>query len=71
MGVPMGILCLTVHAHSELDGSRCAVAQHLKKGHPENPSAKVAAARLEKVDNFLKITPEVRHSAPPPLTDLV
>ena len=48
--------------------SRDAVAQHLKRGHPENRSAQVAAARLEKVDDFLKITPEVRRSAPPPLT---
>ena len=36
--------------------------KHLKNGHPDNPSAMIAAVRLAKVDNFLKITPELLDS---------
>lgn len=32
---------------------------HLKKDHETNPSAGIAAARLSKVDSFLKIGPEL------------
>tara|TARA_B110000046_G_C12986906_1_gene396069 strand:- start:478 stop:852 length:375 start_codon:yes stop_codon:yes gene_type:complete len=33
--------------------------KHLKSGHATNPSALIAAARVKKVDEFLKISPEL------------
>ena len=42
-------------AHNDLSN----FIQHLLKKHPDNPAAKIAAARLKTADTSTKITPEL------------